>query len=434
PARLAVLVFLCVIVVVSALLALPCSTRTGKAVSLVDALFTATSAVCVTGLEVVPTGDYWSGFGQAVLLVAIQVGGLGVMTIGAILGLLVTRRLGLTQRMLTASETRSGLGQVGALVRAVALTSVVIELVIAAALFSRFTALDHSRPQAAWHAIFYGVSAFNNAGFTPSVEGLRPHQADWLVLCPIMVGVFVGALGFPVILNIARHLRQPRRWALHTKLTLTTAGLLALVAPILIGAFEWNDPRTMGSLSVPTKILNALFAGLVPRTAGFNLLPETLMEPQSLLTQEALMFVGGGSASTAGGIKVTTLAVMLLAIRAEARGDRDIEAFGRRISPAVLRAAVGVAVAGAVIVVTGALVLMPMTSARTDYILFEVTSAFGTCGLSTGLSATLPVAGKSTLIALMLIGRLGTMTLAAALAIRNRRSLIRLPEERPIVG
>lgn len=435
PARLAVAVFAGVVGLVTILLSLPAATADGRAAPLVDALFTATSAVCITGLAVVDTAAYWSTFGQAVILAGIQVGGFGVMTLASILGLVVSRRLGLTQRLLTASETKTQrLGEVGALVRVVIVTSLVIEAGLAVVLFPRFLTLDHDTGEALWNSAFLSISIFNNAGFVNLPDGLYPYVGDWWMNLPVIVGAFIGALGFPVILNIARRTRSPRRWTLHTKLTLTTSSLLAVAGIALIGALEWTNPRTFGALPVADRVLAAMLAGVAPRSSGFATVDVGQMREATWLVQDALMFVGGGSASTAGGIKVTTLAVMLLAIVAESRGDPDVEAFGRRISPDVLRLAVAVVFIGATMVLVSSLLLLALTDLRLDVILFEVLSAFSTCGLSTGITPTLPDEAKYVLSALMFAGRTGTMTVAAALAVRSRRRVIRRPEERPIIG
>jgi Trk-type K+ transport system membrane component len=203
---------------------------------------------------------------------------------------------------------------------------------------------------------------------------------------------------------------------------------------VLFLALEWSNARTFGPLSVPDKLLAALFQGVMPRSAGFSTVDVGQMHETSWLISDALMFVGGGSASTAGGIKVTTLAVMLLAIVAEARGDRDIEAFGRRIPRDTIRLAIAVTFVGATAVLASSLLLLQITGLRLDQVLFEVISAFATCGLSTGITGTLPEAGKYVLIVLMFVGRTGTMTFGAALALRSRRRVIRMPEERPIIG
>ena len=439
PARLAVLVFLAVIAFFTLLLSAPWATTSGHATSFVNALFTAVSAVCVTGLTVVDTGTYWSMYGLVVIMIAIKVGGFGVMTLASILGLAVSRRIGLTQKILTASETKTDrLGEVGSLIRVVIITTTTLELAVAAMLFPRFMALSEHAGQAAWHSLFYGISAFNNAGFVPTPDGLVPHVGDWLLDLPIILGVFVGALGFPVVLNVIdvwrRRHRGWGRWSLHTKLTITTSLCLVLLGWVLIAAMEWTNPATFGGLPGDERALASLFAGTMPRSAGFRSVDIYSMNPATQLFTIALMFVGGGSASTGGGIKVTTLAVMLLAIRAEARGDKDIEAFGKRIPRDTLRIAIAVVFMGATLVFVSSMALLGLTDFSLNQVLFEVVSAFATCGLSTGITPDLPDAGKYLLCALMFVGRIGTMTFGAALAMRDRRRVVRYPEERPIIG
>lgn len=435
PARLAVFSFAGVIGLVTLLLSFPWATASGHRAPFVDALFTATSAVCVTGLTVVPTGSYWSGWGLVVILVGIKIGGFGVMTLASILGLAVSRRLGLTQRMLAATEVKTTrLGEVGSLIRVVVITSTSIELLIALLLFPRFLVLRETVGDAAWHSIFYGISAFNNAGFVPTTEGLIPYVGDWMLCLPIMLGVFIGALGFPVILDIVRHRHRLRRVSLHAKLTVTMSVALVALALVVYLAIEWANPATFGPLPTGTKVLAAAFQAAMPRSAGFSTVDTGAMHEQTWLVTDALMFVGGGSASTAGGIKVTTLAVLLLAIVAEARGDRDTEVFGRRIPSDTTRLAIAVTFVGATIVLVASFVLMAITGWTLDVVLFEVISAFATCGLSTGVTPLLPDSGRYLLVALMFVGRTGTMTLGAALALRSRRRVIRMPEERPIIG
>jgi trk system potassium uptake protein TrkH len=433
PARLALSTFAAVIGLFTLLLLLPQATADGHRAPFADALFTATSAVCITGLTVVDTGTYWSTFGQAVILVGIKIGGLGVMTLASLLGLAVSRRLGLTQRLLAASETKiARLGEVGSLLTVIVVTSTSLEVAIAGALFPRFLVLHESVGEAAWHAIFYGVSAFNNAGFVPTAAGLTADPADWWLGAPIALGVFIGSLGFPVILNLAQRRTKVRLWSLHTKLTVATSTALWVAGSVLIGAIEWSRTDTYGALTGSGKALAAVFAGVMPRSGGFTTVDVGQMHEASWLITDALMFVGGGSASTAGGIKVTTLAVMILAIVAEARGDRDVEAYGRRIPPETTRLAVAVVFIGATIVLVSSLILLEVTGEPLDRVLFEVISAFGTVGLSTGMA--LPESAKYLLSALMFVGRTGTMTVAAALALRDRRRVIRYPEERPIIG
>lgn len=435
PARLALFVFAAVILVFTALLSLPAATETGERAPFLTALFTATSAVCVTGLTVVSTGLYWSAFGQAVILIGIKVGGLGVMTLASILGLAVTRRLGLTAKLMTASETKTTrLGEVGSLIRVVIITSTTLELAIALLLFPRFLYLNATTGEALWNSVFYAISAFNNAGFVPTEHGLMPHASDWMLLIPIMLGMFIGALGFPVILNIARYRRNTRAWSLHAKLTIVTSAILVIVGWTWFLLVEWANPLTLGHQGWAEKLLSSAFMAFMPRSGGFSTIDTNGLHEASWLVTDALMFVGGGSASTAGGIKVSTLAILMLAIISEARGDKDIDAFGRRIPRDSLRQAVAVTFVGATIVLTACLLLLEITGFTLDVILFEVISAFATVGLSTGITASIPPAGQYVLVALMFVGRVGTMTLGAALALRSRRRVIRLPEERPIIG
>jgi len=439
PARLAMTVFAAVISVVWLLLLTPWATASGRGASVVDALFTATSAVCVTGLVVQDTATYWSEFGHVVILVGIKVGGLGVMTLASLLGLAVSRRLGLTQKLLTASETKTErLGEVGALLRTIIVTATSIELCLSLLLFPRFLALGDHAGTAAWHALFYGISSFNNAGFVPTEHGLLPFASDWFVLVPIALGVFIGSLGFPVILNVLTNRRRHQHWiralSLHTKLTVTTSVALLVVGAVLIGAMEWNNPLTFGEQSPGTKVLSSVFASVMPRSAGFSSVPVHDMTPETWLLTDALMFVGGGSASTAGGIKVTTFAVMLLAILAEARGDTDTEVFGRRIPRDTLRLSIAVVFMGATAVLVSCLALLRLTDLQLSEALFEVISAYATAGLSTGVTATLPTAAKYLLCALMFVGRVGVISLLGALALRDRRRIVRFPEERPIIG
>ena len=434
PARLAVIVFAAIIVAVTALLSLPVATTSGERANFLDALFTATSAVCVTGLSTVDTATYWSTFGHVVIILAAAVGGLGVMTLASLLSLAVSRHVGLTQRMLAASENQSRLGEVGHLLRAVIYTAAGCELLLTLMLLPRFLGHGLDVGHALWYAAFMGLSIFNNAGFVIMPEGLGAYATDWWIGLPIILGTFMGAVGFPVILDIMGRRRRPRTWSLHTKLTLTTYVALTIASTLAIAAFEWHNPLTYGALPTSGKIMTALINGVNARSSGLSTIPPEHMHEATWFLQDALMFVGGGSASTAGGIKVSTFAVLLLAIFAEARGDRDIEAFGRRITPSTVRLSVAVAFIGSSVIGLATLLLLQMTDLSLDRILFEVISAFATVGLSTGITPSLPASAKYVIVALMFIGRVGTMTAASALALRERRRVIRMPEARPMIG
>ena len=244
PARLALGVFALIIATITALLSLPFATVPERPIAFVDVLFTAVSAVCVTGLTTIDTASSWTIFGQAVIALGIMIGGLGVMTLASILGFAVSRHLGLTQRMLAAQETKSdGLGQITGLLKAVFTASLSAEALLAILFFPRFLTLGHAPLSAAWQAVFMAISVFNNAGFVIMVEGLSPHVTDGWMLIPITLGTFIGAIGFPVIQDLNAHWRTPRKWALHTKLTLSVYLILALIGSVMLPLTEWTNPR-----------------------------------------------------------------------------------------------------------------------------------------------------------------------------------------------
>lgn len=435
PARLALIVFALVILLFTALLSMPMAAADGKATPFHDALFTAVSAVCVTGLTTVSTALHWTFFGQLVILIGIFVGGLGILTLASMMALMVSKRLGVRGKLIAQEAMNAGrLGEVGSLLRIVITTSVCIEIVLAVFLAPRFIILGEPVPEALWHAVFYSISSFNNAGFTPHSDGVVPYENDLWVLIPLMVGGFIGSLGFPVLMVILNSGLKIRRWNLHTKLTLQVSVILLLAGAVLWGFLEWSNPNTIGNMSPGDKVVHSLFASVMSRSLGFNLVDMNQVNSATMLLTDALMFAGGGSASTAGGIKVTTLAVMFLAIVAEARGDSDVKIYGRTIPQGTMRVAISVIMMGAtfVLIATGA--LLAISGQSLDRVLFEAISAFATCGLSTGLSAQLPPAGVYVLSVLMFAGRVGTITLAAALALRQRRQLFHYPEERPIIG
>jgi Trk-type K+ transport system membrane component len=436
PARLALTAYGVAILLFTGLLSLPAASSDGVATPLHQALFTAVSSVCVTGLTVVSTATHWTFFGQLVILVGIFVGGLGALTLASLLTLMVSKRLGVRGKLIAqeAMNNAGRLGEVGTLLRIVISTSVTIEAVLAIAMIPRFLALGEDFWQSVWHGVFYSISSFNNAGFTPHSDGIVPYQTDLWILVPLMFGVFLGSLGFPVMLVLRRHGLNWKKWSLHTKLTIQVSLILLVAGAALWALMEWDNTRTIANMSVGDKITHSIFASVMTRSGGFNLVDQTHMGSTTRLLSDALMFAGGGSASTAGGIKVTTVAVMFLAIVAEARGDTDVKVYGRTIPEGTMRVAISVIAAGATLVCVAAFLLLSISGASLDRVLFETISAFATVGLSTNLSAELPPSGAYVLAALMLAGRIGTITLASALALRQRRQLFHYPEERPIIG
>lgn len=423
-------------VVSTLLLMLPVSKRGPGSASLLEALFTATSSVCVTGLTVVDTPTYWSPFGLVVILMSIQVGGFGIMTLASVLALLVSKRLGLRTRLGVAAETHAlGLGDLRVVLRGVAITSLLVEGCAALVLGLRWSlAYDEPIGRAAWLGVFHAVSAFNNAGMALFSDNLVSYAADPVLGLTLCVAVILGGLGFPVLFELRRFYRTPRSFSLHSKIVLAMTAVLLFVGWGLFLAFEWANPSTLGRLDVPGKLLAGFFQGVMPRTAGFNSVPLGDLHPETLFGSGVLMFIGGGSAGTAGGIKVTTFAVLLLVMWGEMRGEPSVNAFNRRLPRSVQRQALTVALLAVAVVVAATVVLLALTPFALDVVLYEVVSAFATVGLSTGITAQVGVAGQLLLIGLMFVGRIGTVTLGSALALRSRPRLYDLPKERPLIG
>lgn len=436
PTRTVALAFLLAIAAGTGLLLTPLAGAGVAPTTWLTAFFTAVSAVCVTGLVIVDTGTHWSFFGQFVIMLLIQIGGFGMMTAATLLGLMVNRSLRLRTRLIAQVETHSiGLGDVSGVARMVLLVTLVAELLLAVVLTARFAwTYDMAWPSAVWYGVFHSVSAFNNAGFALHADGLMRYATDAWILLPIALAIVLGGIGFPVFHDIRSRMNDPRHWSLHTKLTLTGTAALLLGGTVVLLIFEWSNPGTLGPMDLGDKLLSATFASVSARTAGFNSLDIAAMTHESWALHYFLMFVGGGSAGTAGGVKVGTFLILVLLVYAEIRGRSDCEAFGRRIANSAQRQAITVLVLGSSMVVLGTLVILRGTDLPTDQVIFEVISAFGTVGLSTGITAELPPSGQLMLTLLMYVGRVGTITLAASLALGHSRAAYRYPEEHPIVG
>lgn len=432
---MALLAFALTIGVFTSLLSMPWATTSGRPAEFHDALFVATSAVTVTGLTPVNTAEHWSLGGQVVILLGIQIGGLGIITIAAILALSVTRHLGLRTRLVAQEGMSTGrLGETGSLIRTVVIVSVVAEAALALILMPRLILLESDVLTGAWHGIFYSVSAFNNAGFVIHPEGLAGLGHDPVVLWTLMAGVFVGSLGFPVLLVLWRCRWHIRHWSLHTRLTMEVTVLLLVVGTLLYAVMEWSHAETLGPMTLGEKLQNSLFASVMMRSGGFSVVDNVAEHSETMLITNALMFAGGGSASTAGGIKVTTIAVLWLAFLAEARGGQESTAHGRTIPAQGVRVAASVVAMAATFVLVSTLALMMLTGEDLERPLFESISAFATCGLTSGLTEELPPPALYVLSGMMFAGRIGIMTFAAALTIRHSRIRYRYPESRPIIG
>ncbi|MDZ8171722.1 TrkH family potassium uptake protein [Microbacterium xanthum] len=436
PAQTIVLGFGLADLVGTVLLMLPVATRSGEGTSFVHALFTSTSAVCVTGLVVVDTETYWSPFGHAVILALIQIGGLGIMVFASLVGVLLARRFSVRSRLRAAAEAKAlTLDDVRGVVRRIVVTSLIVEAVLFAVLFPSFAfRYGHGWGEGAWFALFHSVSAFNNAGFALYSDSLVRFAADPWVCLPICAAIILGGLGFPVLLQLRHEIGRPLRWSMNTRLVLFGSLILLVGGAVYITALEWNNPRTLGAHDPAARVLIGFFHSVQTRTAGFNSVDIGAMRDETWFVMDVLMFIGGGPAGTAGGIKITTFAVLLFILVAELRGAGAVNIFGKRLSRAVHRQAIAVVLIAVAAVVASTLALMILTGESLDRTLFESVSAFATVGLSTGVTGDLPDAAEILLSVLMFLGRLGPLTIGTALALRERRDLFDLPKERPAIG
>ena len=448
PARFAIAIFATLIAAFTLLFSLPIASASGRATPLHDAFFQAVSTICVTGLATVDSATYWSPFGNALIYIGVNIGGVGVLTLASILGFIMAGRLGLRAKLMAASDTNAArthagpvaegqaisLGDMRGLLITVAASAVVIESVLTIALMPSMLAAGYNLGESAWYSAYYSAMAFTNSGFVPNVGGLTPFVGDYWLQSVLIVGVFIGSLGFPVIFTLVRQFRNPRRWSVHVKLTLVTTTVLLVLGAAGLWLFEFSNSDTFAPLPFLEQAFQSLFLSTMTRSGGFSIVNPGDLTAPAMFIASMLMFIGGGSASTAGGIKVTTLAVLFLAAAAEARGRKSIDVFGRKIPGDMLRLAVSVTLWGSTIVAAGCIGILAVSDAPLERVLFEVISAFATCGLSDGLTSELNPDGVYILAMVMFLGRVGTVTLAAALAASQSAQYYSFPEERPMVG
>ena len=417
------------------LLLLPISTRSGQMTSFVDALFTATSSVCVTGLVVVDTADYWSFFGQAVILVLIQAGGFGFMTSATVFLLAFGRRIGLQERLLIRESM--GLAQLGGLVKIVkrmALFTLAAEL-IGAGVFYIYFHTQYSTGTATWVSFFHSISAFNNAGFDifGSFKSLSDYQAVPLVILPTAALIIIGGISFLVVFDIARS-RKWFRLSLDSKLVLISTMFLLAFGITIILFTDSNDPDTLGAMSPPLKVMNAFFHSVTARTAGFSTINMANVADYTLFFTMLLMFVGGASGSTAGGVKINTFGMLVATIWSTIRGKEHAGAFGRQFNTQQVHRALTLVMVSLGLISLVVFILTVTEEFSFLKLLFETFSAFGTVGLSTGITPDLSIAGRLIITATMFIGRLGPLTLALALIQRQQPAMYHYPEESVRIG
>lgn len=433
PAQVLGLGFAAVILAGAALLTLPVSSAAHVRTPFINALFTATSATCVTGLVVVDTGSYWSVFGQLVILALIQVGGLGIMTMATLFALVIGRRITFHERILI-QEAIGQLSVAGVvrLTKYILTSTFVIEGTGALILFLRWLR-DLPPERAAYFGIFHAVSAFCNAGFDLWGNSLVRFVDDITVNLVMGGLIIIGGLGFYVLADVWQN-RRFGRLNLHSKLVIKTTALLIGAGTVLMYILEMRNPATLAPLSLKGKILAAWFAAVTPRTAGFNSINVGAMTDAALFLTIILMFIGASPGSTGGGVKTTTFATLALAVWATVTGKTEVETFHRRLAREVVDKALAIAMMSLMLVASVTLILAATQPARFLTVLFEATSAFGTVGLSMGVTPSLTTFGKLLIILLMYAGRVGPLTLAMAIAVRRGPVNIRLPEDRVVVG
>ena len=433
PARLVPLAFLVVILAGTAALMMPMAKSGEGAAPFLTALFVATSAVGVTGLSTVDTATYWTGFGQGVIYLLFHIGGFGIMSAATLLGMVVSRRIGLGRQLIVQAEARGiAPSDVRSVLKLVFTVALVVETLAVIVLTTRFMARDEVFATALWHAAFHAGAAFTNAGFSNYSEGFSLYASDALAQAPIMMAVIVGGLGLPVLHDLRRGRKHP--WSLHTKLTLLGSGVLTVLGALCVLGFEWSNPATLGGMDLWDKVWNAFFHSVNTRSCGLNTLNNGAFTEETMMMTFALMLTGAGSAGTGGGIKVTTVMILILAVWSELRGDPDTTVFRRRISPSVLREAMAVTGLSVALLMLATIALRATTDLPLNQLIYEAISAFGNVGLSMGITASLPPAAQWIIILLMYLGRVGIVTVATGLALRPRRADFRYPEERPIVG
>lgn len=435
PPRILVSGFALIILLGAILLSMPFASASGERLPFLDALFTATSATCVTGLVVVDTGTYFSVPGQIVLMCLFQLGGLGFMTMATLIALVLRKRISLRERLLLQEAmNQTSMEGIVRLIRRVLIYSITIEL-IGAALFSFRFAFDMPLGKALFFGAFHAVSLFNNAGFDIFGEyrSLTLYVSDPIVNLTAMLLIITGGLGFVVLADLMEY-RKNRKLSLHSKVVLSMTGTLIAVGTIVIFIFEFSNTKTLGSLDWGGKILSSFFQSVTPRTAGANTLDYTALRQATVFFTIILMFIGASPGSTGGGIKTTTFTTLIGAVIAMIRGRDDIVLFRYRLGKDRIFKALTITLISLALVIVVTMVLSTTEDQAFIKLLFEATSAFGTVGLSVGVTPELSYVGKIIIAFTMFVGRLGPLTLAYALGPRTEKELYRHPEGKITIG
>lgn len=430
-------------------LSLPISRTKGNFGGFLEAAFTSVSAVCVTGLSTVDVPTYWTPFGHLMILIMIKVGGFGIVTFALFLGILLARRIGLNSRVVGSAEMPGmDSGNPKRLILRLFIVTASFEFLFATFItFRLWLSYGYELSEAVWYGVFHSISAFNNAGFALYSDSLIGFSGDGWILMPLNLAVIIGGLGFPVLFELGRRsigrvkasqvagvIESALHWTLSTRLVLWSTLVLLIFGTVYFAVIEWNNADTIGTMGVGEKLLNSFTQSVMPRTAGFNSVNIGEVYPATLMGMDLLMFIGGGSASTAGGIKLATAAVLIFIVWTEIRGETAVNVGSRRLPRSIQRQALTIISLASVAVITATILISLTTKFTTDQIFFEVVSAFGTVGLSTGITPQLPPFAQAILMLLMFGGRLGLVVVATALAVRQTKVHFEYPKERPLIG
>lgn len=432
PAVLAV-GFLSLIIIGTILLNLPIASKSGESIGLIDALFTASSAVCVTGLIVVNTAEHWSLFGQVIIIILIQMGGLGIMTMATSVALIMGKKIRLKERLIIKEqlnqETMGGLVKLTKYVIAVTLA---IEMIGAFLLSFKFIPI-YGIVKGIWYSVFHSISAFCNAGFDILGNSIAPFVGDVWINMIISVLIILGGLGFAVYIDVYNK-RKFKDLNLHSKFVLSITGILLLVGTVLLFLIEYDNVFTLKELSLQDKVLASFFQSTITRTAGFNSIDISAIKDTSAFLMIMLMFIGGSPGSTAGGIKTTTFGTLILTTISTVKGDKDVGVFNRRIGDDVINKSLAIIIIGLTWILVVSFILTITEKAAFLDVVFETTSAFATVGVTRGITPSLSIVGKLLITLTMYIGRVGALTMAFALGHRRKTKSFREAEGHIIVG
>ena len=426
--------FLVAIIIGAIILSLPISSRSGEPTNFLDAIFTSTSAVCVTGLITLDTSTHWSTFGQTVIMTLIEIGGLGFMSFAVLISLILGKKITLRERLVMqeAMNTFSIQGLVR-MVKYVLAFTVSVQFFGALLLSTQFVP-EYGISKGVFYSIFHSISAFCNAGFDLFGTSLVGYSNNTVVILVISALIIIGGLGFTVLLELY-NFKGIKKLTIHAKLVIITTFILIIGGTVLMLLFEYNNPQTIANMNIKDKLINSFFASVSPRTAGFNSVPTNGMTLTSKILTVILMVIGGSPGSTAGGLKTVTCGILVLTVISLIRGREDVECFGRRFTKELVIKAFTIVFIGLSLVI-GVTMILSYTEVGASFIdlLYEASSALGTVGLTLGLTPNLSAVGKILIMIMMYLGRVGPITVMLALTRKRKKSGYKYPEGKILIG